>query len=106
MLMIKHKEPVLMLKDKAEWGDHAGTSAGTSTGTEQRRKNRKRKRTFLQEARKHAKRSNRFGNGSELSRDQYEYFVNVLSVWNKGFTIDEERGKYLFIIFHFVVYNH
>lgn len=88
--MIKDKEPQLMIKDKAEWGDNVGTS----TGTEERKKNRKRKRTFLQEAKKHAKRSNRFGNGSELSRDQYEYFVNVLSIWNKGFPNDEERGKY------------
>lgn len=62
-----------------------------------KRKNRKRKKSFLQNARKYAKKGT-FGRGSHLSEDTYQYFVNALELLRNGFENDEEKGIF-YIIF-------
>lgn len=59
----------------------------------EKRKNRKRKKTFLQNARKYAKKGT-YGRGSHLNEDTYQYFVRVLELYKDGFETEEEKSKY------------
>ena len=56
---------------------------------------RKKKKSFLQKARRQGK-SGRFGRGSEINRETYDYFVRVLEQLNQGFEQDED-AKSIFV---------
>lgn len=56
----------------------------------QKRYKRKRKKTFLQNARKYAKKGY-FGRGSRLDEDTYQYFVRIMEAYNNGFPSEEEK---------------
>lgn len=71
-----------------------------STDIAQIKNKRKRKKTFLQNARKYAKKG-KYGRGSQLDTDTYQYFVKTMEVYKEGFPSDEERSK-LFCCFAFV----
>lgn len=64
---------------------------------ENKRKNKKRK-SFLQNARKYAKKG-RFGRGSYMEADTYNYFVRILEVYNEGFDSDEDKSVYIILLF-------
>lgn len=68
------------------------------------KKNRKRKKSFLQNARKYAKKGS-FGRGSHINEDVYHYFVRSLEVYKDGFATDEEKCKHqnihkIILLFH------
>lgn len=62
--------------------------------SEVKRYNRKRKKSFLKNAKKYGKRGY-YGRGSQLDADVYQYFVNILETYRKGF--DSEEDKLIFV---------
>lgn len=63
-----------------------------------KRNKRKRKKTFLQNARKYAKKGY-YGRGSHMDGDTYQYFVRILEVFNQGFESDEDKGAFVNNVF-------
>ncbi len=58
-------------------------------------KKRKKKKSFLQKAKKFGKRG-RFGQGQDVDRETYNYFVQVLDTFEKE-DFDDEEAKELFV---------
>lgn len=56
---------------------------------------RKRKKTFLQNARKYAKKGY-YGRGSRLDADTYQYFVKIMEAYKEGFETDEEKREFTY----------
>jgi len=52
---------------------------------------KKKKKSYMSRAKKFGK-SGRFGKGSYISEDVYNYFLRVMELDNAGFPTDEERG--------------
>ncbi|CAG9762851.1 unnamed protein product [Ceutorhynchus assimilis] len=59
---------------------------------------RKRKKTFLQNARKYAKKGY-YGRGSHMEADTYQYFVRILEVFKQGFENDEDKAVFVDNVF-------
>lgn len=55
---------------------------------------RKRKSSYLKNAKKYGKKG-RFGRGSQLDEDTYQYFIKIMEVYNAGF--DSEGDKLIFV---------
>jgi nucleolar protein 9 len=64
---------------------------------------KKKKKSYLSRAKKFGK-SGRFGRGSYVSEDVYNYFVRVVEINNGKFETEEERGKILFIVCMYHIY--
>ncbi|XP_060536654.1 nucleolar protein 9 [Cylas formicarius] len=59
---------------------------------------RKRKKTFLQNARKYAKKG-WYGRGSQMDADTYQYFVGVLEAYKEGFDNDDDKMAFVQNVF-------
>lgn len=62
------------------------------------RNKRKRKKTFLQNARKYAKKGY-YGRGSHMDADMYQYFVRILEVFKQGFENNDDKAVFVDNVF-------
>ncbi|XP_050307325.1 nucleolar protein 9 [Anthonomus grandis grandis] len=66
--------------------------------TPNNRNKRKRKKTFLQNAKKYAKKGY-YGRGSHMDADTYQYFVRILEAYKEGFESNEDRDAFVENVF-------